>query len=102
MGTKYDIGKIPARLRADVVKAAEILEGAGGREVYLFGSAVTGTVTPQSDLDFAVKGIPPASFFTVYGKLIAHLDHPVDLIDLDSGDRFAQLLQTEGRMHRVI
>lgn len=102
MGTKYDIERVPPSHRADVEKAAEILTGAGCREVYLFGSVVTGHITPESDLDFAVRGIPPASFFTVYGQLIGGLEHPVDLVDLDGGDRFVQLLQTEGRLHRVV
>lgn len=101
MGTKYDVEQIPSSHRSDVEKAVRILEGAGCREIYLFGSIVTGLITPDSDIDFAVKGIPPASFFDVYGKLIANLDHPVDLIDLESGDNFAQLLQTEELMYRV-
>ena len=101
MGTKYNVERIPSSHRADVEKAVKILEKAGCKEIYLFGSIMTGTITPQSDIDFAVKGIPPASFFYVYGQLIGHLEHPVDLIDLESGDRFAHLLQTEGRLFRV-
>ena len=101
MGTKHDVERIPSSHRADVDKAVKILEKAGCKEIYLFGSIVTGSVTPESDIDFAVRGIPPAAFFHVYGQLIAHLDHPVDLIDLESGDRFAHLLQSEGRLLRV-
>jgi predicted nucleotidyltransferase len=102
MGTKYDIERIPPSHRSDVEKAVKILEGAGCREIYLFGSIVSGPVTPESDIDLAVKGIPPASFFEIYGKLIGHLDHPVDLVDLESGDRFSHLLETGGHLHRVI
>lgn len=103
MGMKYDVDRIPSSHRQDVEKAVKILEGVGCSEIYLFGSIVTGgAVTPESDIDLAVKGIPPASFFDVYGQLIGQLDHPVDLIDLESGDRFAHLLQTEGSLYRVI
>jgi predicted nucleotidyltransferase len=102
MGTKYDDEGIPASHRPDVEKVVKILEGAGCSEIYLFGSIVTGPVTPESDIDLAVKGIPRASFFDIYGKLIAHLDHPVDLIDLESGDRFSHLLQSEGYLYRVV
>lgn len=101
MGTKYDIEQIPASHRSDVEKAVEILENVGCKEIYLFGSIVSGAATPESDIDLAVKGIPPALFFDVYGQLIGHLDHMVDLIDLESGDRFSHLLQSEGRLHRV-
>lgn len=102
MGTKYDVEDIPKSHRSDVEKAVKILERAGCREIYLFGSIVTGQVTPESDVDLAVRGIPPASFFDVYGQLIAHLDHPVDLVDLEGVDRFSRLLQTEGQLYRVI
>jgi len=101
MGTKYDHKHIPLSHRTDVEKAVKILESAGCSEVYLFGSLVKGEFTSESDIDFAVKGIPPASFFDVYGKLIASLDHPIDLIDLESEDRIAYLLETEGQLYRV-
>ena len=102
MATKYNLKPIPSSHRADVRKAVKILRRAGCKEIYVFGSIVKGSVTPDSDIDFAVRGIPPSSFFDVYGKLIGGLDHPVDLIDLESGDRFSHLLQTEGHLHRVI
>jgi predicted nucleotidyltransferase len=102
MGTKYDIERIPPSHRSDVEKAVKILEGAGCREIYLFGSIVSGAVTPESDIDLAIKGIPPALFFEIYGKLIGHLDHPVDLVDLESEDRFSHLLETGGHLQRVI
>jgi predicted nucleotidyltransferase len=102
MGTKYDIEQIPPSHRPDVKKAVQILKQAGCREIFLFGSIVTGPITLKSDIDLAVKGIPPASFFDVYGKLIGDLDHPVDLIDLESGDRFAEHIQTEGQLYRVV
>ncbi|UCH95022.1 MAG: nucleotidyltransferase domain-containing protein [Candidatus Aminicenantes bacterium] len=101
MRTTYDINQIPVSHRHDVKKALEILKDVGCQEVYIFGSLVNGPVTPKSDIDLAVKGIPPESFFKVFGKLIMQLDHPVDLIDLEEDNRFANMLQREGYLRRV-
>jgi predicted nucleotidyltransferase len=89
MGTKYDLDKIPVSHRRDIEKAVRILEDAGCEEVYLFGSIADGSVTPRSDIDIAAR-------------LMMQLDHPVDLVSLEEGDRFARMLQEEGRLRRVI
>ena len=101
MRTMYDIKQIPVSHRHDVEKALEILKNVGCLEVYLFGSLVDGVVTPRSDIDLAVKGIPPEIFFKVLAKLIMQLEHPVDLIDLEEDNRFAKMLQREGNLRRV-
>ena len=102
MKTIYALDKIPESHRWDVKKAVDILKNEGCQEVYLFGSLVEGTATPNSDVDIAAKGIPTGSFFKVYAALIKHLDHPVDLISLEKDDRFGNMLQEEGYLHRVI
>ncbi len=63
METKYDGEGIPPSHRPDVEKAVKILEGAGCSEIYLFGSIVTGPVTPESDIDLTVKGITTCFLF---------------------------------------
>jgi predicted nucleotidyltransferase len=97
----YDIHQIPASHRHDVEKALEILREAGCREIYIFGSLVDGTVTSKSDIDLAVKGIPPEFYFKVLARLIMQLDHPVDLIDLEEDNRFSQMIRREGNLRRV-
>jgi predicted nucleotidyltransferase len=97
----YDIHQIPASHRHDVEKALEILREAGCREIYIFGSLVDGTVTPKSDIDLAVKGIPPEFYFKVLARLIMQLDHPVDLIDLEEDNRFSKMIRREGNLRRV-
>jgi predicted nucleotidyltransferase len=97
----YDIDQIPASHRHDVEKALEILKDAGCREIYIFGSLVDGTVTPKSDIDLAVKGIPPEFYFKVLARLIMQLDHPVDLIDLEEDNRFSKMIRKEGNLRRV-
>jgi predicted nucleotidyltransferase len=84
-----------------VEKALEILKDVGCSEVYIFGFLADGTVTPQSDFDLAVKGIPPEFFFKVLAKLIMQLDHPVDLIDLEENNRFTHMIRNEGKLRRV-
>jgi predicted nucleotidyltransferase len=97
----YDIHQIPASHRHDVEKALEILREAGCREIYIFGSLVDGTVTSKSDIDLAVKGIPPEFYFKVLARLIMQLDHPVDLIDLEEDNRFSKMIRKEGNLRRV-
>ena len=97
----YDIDQIPASHRHDVKKALEILRKAGCGEIYIFGSLVDGTVTSKSDIDLAVKGIPPEFYFKVLARLIMQLDHPVDLIDLEEDNRFSQMIRREGNLRRV-
>jgi predicted nucleotidyltransferase len=97
----YDINQIPASHRHDVEKALEILKDAGCREIYIFGSLVDGTVTPKSDIDLAVKGIPHEFYFKVLARLIMQLDHPVDLIDLEEDNRFSKMIRREGNLRRV-
>ena len=52
-----------AELKQRIEKAAAVLKAAGAREVYVFGSAVTGDRRPDSDVDLAVAGLPPQKFF---------------------------------------
>lgn len=92
---------MPEGVRDDIRRAAEILTNAGCTEVYVFGSAVTGRMREDSDIDLAVRGCPRGSFFTLLGKLMWDLQHAVDLVDLDSDDALAQHLQTWEEMVRV-
>ncbi|MCP5048375.1 MAG: nucleotidyltransferase domain-containing protein [bacterium] len=102
MGTKYDINNIPVSHRDDIEKAVKILEEIGCREVYLFGSMVDGDITPGSDIDIAAKGFPAGSYFKVLARLMMQLDHPVDLVNLEKDNRFGNMLQREGYLHRVV
>ncbi len=89
---------LPTRYQKDIQRAVEILKSAGCSRVYLFGSLVNGKPRNSSDVDLAVKGCPKGSFFGLLGKLILELDHPVDLVDLDSEDPFARRLEQKGEL----
>ena len=86
--------EIPEEFRSDVLHAVDILKEFGCTEIYLFGSLATGEYSPVSDIDFAVKGLPPGMFFKVSAKLYLELDHHFDLIRLDDeNDRFGTFVK---------
>ena len=67
--------------RQDMKKAIETLSAAGCSEIYLFGSAASGELTTESDIDLAVRGCPPGKFFELHGQLLRELSRSVDLIN---------------------
>jgi predicted nucleotidyltransferase len=82
-------------------KAAAVLKAAGAREVYVFGSAATETMRPDSDIDMAVSGLPAKVFFRSMSDAEDALGRPVDLIDLDQDTPFTRYLREEGELQRV-
>ncbi len=92
---------IPEAFQEDISRAIRILKEGGCTEIFLFGSGITGKVRDGSDIDLAVRGCPQGCFFHLLGRLLLELHHPVDLVDLDTGDAFAQYLQKEGELVRV-
>lgn len=88
-------------LKRKLLEAAETLRAAGAGEVYLFGSAATGTLRESSDIDLAVAGLPPEKFLEALGRAADVLGRPVDLIDLDEDTPFTRYLRQEGELRRV-
>jgi len=84
-----------------VRQAAAALIEAGAREVYLFGSALHGSDSPGSDIDLAVVGLPPESFFRAVGLARRILRRPVDLVDLHESNPFTDYLKESGQLRRV-
>jgi predicted nucleotidyltransferase len=84
-----------------IQKAAEVLKSFGAKEVYLFGSIATDTYNENSDIDFAVSGLPPENFFPAMGGAGDVLKREMDLIDLDEKNPFTDYLKTEGELKRV-
>lgn len=82
--------------------AADVLKNAGAREVFLFGSAADDNIKHQaSDVDLAVRGLPPHVFFKAMSKAQRVVGHTLDLIDLDEPSLFSEYLQKKGKLHRV-
>ena len=90
--------RMPETVQRDLEHATTILKAGGCRAVFLFGSAATGTMHAGSDLDLAVRGCPPQHFFHLLGRLLADLEHPVDLVDLDVPGPFVEFLLANGKL----
>ena len=88
-------------MRLAVNRAAAVLKELGAREVYVFGSAARGTMRKDSDLDFAVTGLPPRLFFDAMARIVDVVRREVDLIDLDLENPFTRYLREEGALKRV-
>ena len=84
-----------------VKRAADILKKAGATEVFVFGSATTGQMRSDSDIDLAVSGLPPELFFDSMAKTHAVLNRSLDLVDLDEQTPFTRYLKSKGRLLRV-
>jgi predicted nucleotidyltransferase len=84
-----------------IKKAAEKLKAAGAREVYLFGSAVRGTMEERSDIDLAVSGLPPEKFFQVLAQVEDIFQRPIDLVDLDEENPFTLYLREENELQAL-
>lgn len=93
--------QLPEHFQRDVEKIIKILKASGCTDIYLFGSLVDGNTHENSDIDIAVRGCPKHNFFRVWSKLVMALDHTIDLVDLDSNDRFAKYLQQEGELRKI-
>jgi predicted nucleotidyltransferase len=92
---------IKAQIQSDIDKASEILKSAGCIECYIFGSVSEGLADENSDIDIAIRGLPPEKFFYVYGQLALYIQRAIDLVDLDDGTRFSQKLRRREAMTRV-
>lgn len=75
--------RIPEKYQSDINKAIAILKQEGCTDIYIFGSLVNGNFNEESDIDFAVTGLPDKKYFKVMGKLMLALENPFDLIDLE-------------------
>lgn len=88
-------------LQERIKEASAALKAAGAREVYIFGSATTGSMREGSDIDLAVSGLPPERFFKAMGAAGDILEHPFDLIDLDEDSPFTRYLKEEKELVRI-
>lgn len=88
-------------LVSEMQKAVDILQRNGAREVYVFGSHARGDAAPDSDLDLAVRGMPPEHFYRAVGETCSALSIPVDIVDLDESSPALDYLKEHGDFLRV-
>jgi predicted nucleotidyltransferase len=96
-----DLESLDQDLKRDIETAARILKEEGAKEVYLFGSAAKGKLRPDSDIDLAVRGLPPERFYHAGGQVMFAVSRPVDVIDLDERNLFTEFLEREDELVRV-
>jgi predicted nucleotidyltransferase len=83
-------------------EAANLLLGMGASEVFIFGSATRNELRPGSDVDIAVRGLPPARFFTAVSRATDALGQQVDLVDLDDPTPTVRYILGSGELIRVL
>ena len=81
--------------------AASMLLRLGATEVFVFGSATRDALRPDSDIDMAVRGLPPSVYFSAISKVADLLGRPVDLVDLDDPTPIVRYLLGSGGLVRV-
>lgn len=87
---------------ADLHAAAVLLRNMGASEVYLLGSAARNELRPDSDIDIAVRGVPPSCFFAAASRAADALGRPVDLVDLDDLTPTVRYILGTGMLVRVL
>lgn len=81
--------------------AANLLLRMGATQVFVFGSVTKGGLRPDSDVDMAVRGLPPTVYFSAVSKASDVLGRPVDLVDLDDPTPLVRHLVDSGELVRV-
>ena len=85
--------------KEELDKAIEVAKKYGAGELYVIGSALYKEAEDANDYDFAVRDLPPGTFFKFYAELIRVLSKSVDLIDLSGGvTKFKEIILREGRI----
>lgn len=92
---------IDPAVRKDIETAARILKEEGATEVYVFGSVAHGKMRTESDIDLAIRGLPPEKFFPTMSKVRRGISHLFDLVDLDDDNLFTHFIEDEGELLRV-
>jgi len=87
--------------QSEIGKAVDILLRHGAQEVYLFGSHARGDANQESDLDLAIRGMPPEHFYRAVGEVCSALSIPADIVDLDESSPALDYLKEHGDFLRV-
>ena len=92
---------LPASFQVDVDAAVAILQKHGAKEIYLFGSLATGEYSENSDIDMAVRGIDPAVYLQAYADLSFSIERRIDLLNMETQERFSAMLFRQKELIRV-
>ena len=92
---------IPQKYREDIENAKVLLKNEGCRDIYLFGSLVTGKIREDSDIDMGIKGIPEGKFLNLYSRLYFDFNTKIDLVDFDTNEDFYLMLNSLGEVIQI-
>lgn len=89
------------QLGGRIRRAAQLLIERGAKDVYVFGSVLAGPLREDSDVDFAVTGLPAGIFFRAMAETAGIVGRPVDIVDLDRDPEIAQSLRRFEQLENV-
>ena len=92
---------IPPDFREELEAAIVILKKYGVTEIYLYGSLADGTFNEKSDIDIAVKGLKPELYLKAYADISFSISKKIDLLNMDTQVRFADMLDKLKELVRV-
>ncbi len=91
--------KNETKIEKKLTIAIEYLKSIGCREVILFGSLANGIADESSDIDLAVTGISPRTYFKTVAVISSIVEWKVDLITMDYIPKdFEERIRKEGRI----
>ena len=93
--------QIPQKYQEDIKKATNLLKSEGCKNIFSFGSMVTGKIHDDSDIDIGISGLPPRNFFKVSACLNRELSNKIDLVDFDLHKEFYTLLNSLGEVVEI-
>jgi predicted nucleotidyltransferase len=68
---------------------------------YIYGSLALGTYNEKSDIDIAVKGLKPELYLKACSELSFKVNRKIDLLNMDTQERFADMLYSLKELVRV-
>ena len=86
-------------IQKKLAQATEYLKSIGCKEIILFGSLSDGTFDRFSDIDLAISGITPWSYFEAVAVLPSLIGCKVDLVTMDHiSDELEKRIRKQGKM----
>ena len=90
--------KNETKIEKRLIIATKYLKSIGCREIILFGSLANGIADESSDIDLAISGISPRTYFKTVAVISSIVGCKVDLITIDYIPKdFKEKIRKEGR-----
>jgi predicted nucleotidyltransferase len=90
--------RIKSEIKEKLPLATEYLKSIGCKEIILFGSLANGDADESSDIDLAVSGISPRTYFKTVAEISSIVGWKVDLVTMDHiSKEFKEKIRKQGR-----